>query len=288
MVPGQVSSIRYRIDVNSLRRQQDADMLNLNEIGRVRVELERPVAFDSYKRNRTTGAFIVIDRMTNNTVGAGMILDRSPGEHSVGPGEIASEPKSTNIERRQGHVTLAERSDRLGHKPLTLWLTGLTGSGKTTIGYALERRLFDAGVSCHVLDGENTRLGLSLDLGFSARDRAENIRRAAEVACLFNEGGHITICAFLSPTEDSRKRAKQIIGRERFLQVHLDCPIEICRERARDDLYGKAERGEIKLFPGVTSPYEPPKDADLVLRTDQLSVEDCVDRIESLLFKAAD
>ncbi|RMF72833.1 MAG: sulfate adenylyltransferase subunit CysN [Acidobacteria bacterium] len=278
MVPARVATIRYRIDVNTLHRQQ-AETLGLNEIGRVLVELERPLAFDAYKRNRQTGAFIVIDRLTNNTVGAGMILDRSPGELSVTEQELVRTPRARDVERHAGQVSADERRARLGHGPATVWLTGLVGAGKTTIAYALERRLFDRGVQCAVLDGENARLGLSLDLGFSARDRAENIRRAAEAASLLNEAGLVAVCAFLSPNEAARERAREIVGDERFVLVHLDCPLDVCRQRARDDLYGRAERGELKLFPGVSASYERPGHPDLVLRTDQLDVDACVDRI---------
>ncbi len=280
-LPGRVMGVRYRIDVNSTRRQE-AEILALNEIGRVMIELERPLAFDSYKRNRATGAFIVIDRLTNNTVGAGMILDRGPGGLSVDPSELPTRPRSELLERQRGQVTRDDRAQRFGHKAATVWLTGLAGAGKTTIAYALEKKLFDQGVACAVLDGENTRLGLSLDLGFTARDRAENIRRAAEVAAMMNDAGLIVICAFLSPSEADRQRAKEIIGEERFVLVHVDTPIEECRERL-EELYGRAERTGDILVPGVNLAYEVPKDAELVLRSPRRDVTGSIDRLLPLL-----
>jgi adenylyl-sulfate kinase len=180
-------------------------------------------------------------------------------------------------------VTLDDRTSRLGHKPATIWLEGLTGSGKSTLAYGLEKRLFDAGAQCHVLDGANMRLGVSRDLGFAADDRAENIRRASEVARLFNGTGMISICAFLTPNRADRAMARDIVGKQRFLEVYLDCPIEVCKTRDPEGLYDKAESGEIDLFPGVSAPFEIPATAHLVLPTAELSVEESLDRLMQML-----
>ncbi|MDQ7086457.1 MAG: sulfate adenylyltransferase subunit CysN [Acidobacteriota bacterium] len=282
LTPAVVDTVRYRIDVNSLHRVE-ADTLGLNEIGRVLVELARPVAFDPYARNRTTGSFIVIDKVTHNTVAAGMILDREASDLVVDDARRTTAAPSELLSEQESQVSSAERRQRLGHGAATVWLTGLTGSGKTTIAYALERRLFDEGCACQVLDGENARLSFSMDLGFSADDRAENNRRAAEVARLFNEAGLISICAFLSPYEEERRRAREIVGGERFIEVYLAAPVEVCRARTPEGLYEKAERGEIRHFPGVSAPYEVPVGPDLVLATDRQDVEACVEAIVAAL-----
>ncbi len=273
LVPGRISALRYRVDVNTLHRGP-AERLDLNEIGRCSIILSRPVAYDPYSRNRSTGAFILVDRVTNNTVAAGMILDREPDELAPTPGAAVSEPRSAHVESHASRVTVEERSERLAQAPCTVWLTGLVGSGKTTIAYALERALFDAGVNAFVLDGENARLTFSKDLGFTADDRIENVRRAAEVARVLNEAGQVAICAFISPYAESRERARQIIGAERFVGVYLNAPSEVCRRRAEGGLYDKADAGEIKRFSGVTAPYEPPSDADVTLDTDELGVDE--------------
>ncbi|MGB0768842.1 MAG: sulfate adenylyltransferase subunit CysN, partial [Phycisphaeraceae bacterium] len=195
---GIISDLRYRMDVNTMHRQ-DAEALELNEIGRVVIDLSRPCAFDPYSRNRSTGAFIVVDKLTNNTVAAGMILDRDPDSSASRRRELA-EKHGTEVKVHESLVTAEERATRLTHQPATVWLTGLTGSGKSAVAYALERRLFDEGKSATVLDGRNARLGLSSDLDYTLDDRKENLRRAAEAARLFNEAGHIAVCAFLSPS----------------------------------------------------------------------------------------
>jgi len=176
-------------------------------------------------------------------------------------------------------VTTDERVQIAGHKPKTIWLTGLTGAGKTTIAYALERRLFDAGKQCYVLDGENVRLGVNKDLGFSADDRNENVRRAAEVAKLLNDAGLTAICAFLSPYDEGRKLVARIIGEDSFVEVYLSAPIEECKKRNPDGMYDMADDGQIKQFTGVTAPYEVPESPDIVIPTHQMGIDECVDMI---------
>ncbi len=176
-----------------------------------------------------------------------------------------------------------ERTTRYGQQPATVLLTGLTASGKTTIAFALERRLFDVGRACTVLDGRNMRMGISRDLGFTAEERSENLRRSAEVAKLINDAGLICIAAFVAPSEEVRQRASDVVGRQRFFTVHVATPLEFCRARDQEGAYAKADAGEIANFPGVSAPYEEPASPDLVLHADQLTVEQCVDQIMALL-----
>jgi len=278
LVGGAVAKLRYRVDVNTLR-SEPAGELRLNEVGRVRLALNRSIPFDAYRKNRSTGAFVVIDRLTNGTVGAGMIVDREPGEAT---GSFWEAEASELLEAKASRVSALERESRWSQKPATLLLTGLTGAGKSSIAWALERRLFDAGRSALVLDGENLRLGISRDLGFSAAERSENMRRAAEFARLLNDAGQLCIVALSAPEAEVRQRARQRIGSERFLEIHVSAPLEVCRSRA-PQMYARAESGEIEGFPGISSSYEEPQRPDLLLRTDQLAVEDCVDRIVRLL-----
>jgi len=280
VVPGNIRTLRYKFDVNTLSRL-DSPALQLNEIGRCEMSLNRSIVYDGYRRNRATGGFIVIDRMSNVTVAAGMILDGSKVEASREIWDVG--PSSEHLGSTVGQVTDEEREARFGQRPVTLLLTGLTGTGKTTIAYALERRLFDLGRAAAVLDGQNMRMGLSKELGFSAVDRSENMRRAAEVARLMNRSGLIAILAFVAPHASVRDRVRTSLGGNRFLLVHVDAPLDVCRQRDTRGMYSAADRGEIAEFPGVTGPYETPFDADLVLKTDQLSVEQSVSAIVKLL-----
>ncbi len=280
LVSGTIATLRYRIDVNTLHRNQ-APTLALNEIGRCQIKLNQPIAFDGYRNNHGTGSFIVIDRITNATIAAGMILDRTPDA----PKDHWEDQAKGSLHTEESNVTAEQRTARFGQQPATLLLTGLAGAGKTTIAYALERRLFDLGRAVCVLDGQNMRRGITRDLGFTADDRSENLRRSAEVARLFNDAGLICIAAFLAPREAVRQKAAEVVGRERFLVVHLSAPIEVCRARDQEGLYGAADAGDIANFPGVSSPYEEPAKPDLVLETHELSVNECVERIMGLLDK---
>lgn len=276
--PGTIADLRYLVDVNTLRSHQ-APALELNSIGRVQVNLAQPIHYDAYRKNRVTGAVIVIDKLSNATVGAGMIIDRSTSDADDHWEEAPPETlRATGTE-----VAMEEWSTRFGQQPTTILLTGLTGAGKTTIANALQRRLFDQGRVATVIDGQSMRAGLSRDLDFSAKDRSENLRRCVEVAQLINQTATICICAFVAPNDDVRQKFRKGIGEERFLMVHLEAPIEICRERDTDGFYAAAESGEVRHIPGVTDRYEPPDDADITLHTDQMSVDECVDALMELL-----
>ena len=280
LTTGAVSTLRYRVDVNTLHREP-APALALNEIGRCAITLTAPIAFDAYRRNRTTGSFIMIDRLSNATVGAGMILDREPDD--VAADHWGDSATAEHLHGESSAVTAEEREARFGQKPATILLTGLTGAGKSTIAKALERKLFDLGRAVVVLDGQNMRLGISKDLGFTAAERSENLRRSVEVAKLFNDAGILCIGAFVAPDEEVRQKAAERVGRDRFLVVHLSAPLEVCRQRDTDGHYKLADTGELANFPGVSAPYEPPAKPDLVLPTHEWPVGKCVDAIVSLL-----
>ncbi|WP_425054622.1 sulfate adenylyltransferase subunit CysN [Pseudomonas abyssi] len=266
--PASFTRIQHRIDVNTLEQQPAAE-LALNEIGRVQVALERPIAFDDYQSNHTSGAFIVIDRMTNGTVGAGMIVAKAQGNQN----------SSGSQHGRFAHVTPQERADRFGQEPVTLLFTGLSGSGKSSIAYALERKLFDGGRACYVLDGKVMRQDLSKGLPMDAAGRAENLHKGARIARQMNEAGLIAIGAFVAPTEESRATARHILG-NRCLLVHLDTPLDVCQQRDPSGIYAANVEGTI---PGVSFPYEAPTDADLVLNTAELDLESCVEQVVGLL-----
>ncbi len=279
-VSGTIDTLRYQVDVNTLHRR-DAPTLELNEIGRCAITLAEPITFDDYRRNRSTGCLIMIDRMTNVTVGAGMIMARVTADRRHDHWDDL--PASTMLHTQTSRVSAEERKARFGQRPATILLTGLTGAGKTTLAYAVERRLFDMGRVSAVVDGENLRLGISKDLSFSAEDRSEHVRRGAEFAKLLNDAGMICLVAFVAPSEEVRQRAAEVVGRDRFLVVHLSAPIEVCRERAEGDPYAKAEAGELPNYAGVSFPYDVPQHPDLTLPTHESSVEDCVDRIMALM-----
>ncbi|HKK73413.1 MAG TPA: sulfate adenylyltransferase subunit CysN [Candidatus Krumholzibacteria bacterium] len=272
-VRGTVAELRYRVDPNQLHRE-DADALGLNEIGRVEMQFHAPLMLDRYSENRATGSFVLIDPLTHRTVGAGMI-EKAGRRDAI----AVAEPASRNITRHRGHVTPERRDELLGHRPATLWFTGLSGSGKSTVAFALEKRLVDMGHKAYVLDGDNVRHGLNRDLGFSPAERTENLRRIAEVAWLMNDAGLIVITSFIAPYRSDRQRAREVIGPDHFFEVHVDAPIEVCEQRDPKGLYAKARRGEIGDFTGVSAPYEAPEAPEVHLPTDQQSVDELVDRL---------
>ncbi|MCU1715529.1 sulfate adenylyltransferase subunit CysN [Pseudomonas sp. 5P_3.1_Bac2] len=265
-VPGSVASIAHRVDVNTLE-QGPASSLQLNEIGKVRVALDAPIALDGYEYNRTTGAFIIIDRLTNGTVGAGMIIaDPQAGSGGVQHGASA-------------HVSTEERAQRFGQQPATVLFSGLSGAGKSTLAYAVERKLFDAGRAVYVLDGQNLRHDLNKGLPQDRAGRTENWRRAAHVARQFNEAGMITLAAFVAPDAEGREQAKTLIGTERLITVYVQASPQVCAERDPQGLY--AAGGD--NIPGESFPYDVPLNADLVIDTQALSVEEGVKQVLALL-----
>jgi bifunctional enzyme CysN/CysC len=272
-VAADVASFRYGVDVNTLEHRA-ISRLGLNEVGHVQLSLTQPLACDPYRTNAATGAFILIDRLTNNTVGAGMILEAGAPRQA--------EPVAT-AKGRESLIAPAEREGRFGQKPVTVLLVGLTGSGKSRIAYGLERRLWDEGRAVTVLYGQNMRQGLNRDLGFTADDRSENLRRSAEVAKLMNDAGIVTIGAFVAPHEAVREKVKELIGRDRVLEVYCTAPMEVLRSRDHSGAYRLADEGKIAQMPGVTAAFEEPRSPDLVLPTDQLGVDDCVSRIIQLM-----
>jgi bifunctional enzyme CysN/CysC len=279
----EVADFRHTVDVNTLE-QRPATQLGLNEVGRVLLSLNQPLAFDPYKQNASTGAFIIVDRLTNNTVGAGMIVDRSESRGPSSGDHWTQQPTGKQDNKHRGSlISPDQRATRFNQKPCTILLVGLHGSGKSRIAYELERRLFDAGRAVSVLYGQNMRQGLSRDLGFTADDRSENLRRSAEVAKILNDSGLICVAAFVAPHDAVRQKARQVIGADRFVEIYCNAPFDVCKQRDKSGLYAKAERGEIAQFPGVSATFEHPQSPDLTLPTDQLSVEESADRIIQLL-----
>jgi bifunctional enzyme CysN/CysC len=275
----EVSDVRYKLDVNSLR-SHDTDELKLNEIGRVALTASRPLFFDPYQRNKGTGAFVLVDRLTNATVAAGMILDRGPAELVSSTGERDA---GAEVRLRKSQVPAEERAKRLAQTPFTLWLTGLPKSGKSEVAYALEKKLWTEGYTASVIDGENMRLSVSRDLGFSSEDRAENTRRAAEVAKMMNGLGMITIAGFISSYAAHRTRAREIVGAERFIEVYLSAPIDACEARDDEGLYARARTGELPYFTGITAPYEAPENPELVLPTHEIGIDAAVEKLYAYL-----
>ncbi len=282
-VPGQVDSLRYKIDVNTLHRSPTSQ-LELNEIGRCQITLSKPLYFDAYRTNRATGAFIVIDRISNATVAAGMILDRSNNRNTVSVWDDEAESRDAGTsDLTTNQVTLAERQARFGQQPFTLLLTGLTGSGKTTLALAVERLLFDAGRAVAVLDGEAMRRGISKDLGYTAAERSENLRRSAHLAKLLNEAGIICIGAFVAPNDAVRQKVQSTIGAEHFAVIHVATPEAVCRQRDAKGQWKQADAGSLREFPGVTAPYEAPQEPALRIDLSTQSVADAAQAIVGLL-----
>ena len=274
-----VKRVEYRVDVNTLSRVP-SQALGLNEIGRVAFQTNQKLFLDPYKNNRLTGSFIVVDPIGNGTVAAGMIIDRMPESQLRAPAGGLSAPKSENIRAEVSPVSAGARERLLGQRAVTIWMTGLSGSGKSSIAQELERRLHEEGRHVYVLDGDNLRFGLNRDLTFSRGDRSENIRRAAEVARLFNDAGTIVLVPIISPFRDDRDRARAIVGPDRFLEVYLSTPLSVCEARDVKGLYRKARAGEIAEFTGISSPYEVPEHPSFALDTSALGLVECADVLQ--------
>lgn len=278
---GYMEKIHHRIDVNSLE-EVAASRLELNEIGLLDFQITEPVVFDTYQNNKQTGAFIIIDRLSYATVGAGMVV-RALTEQDSKP---TSEEQSENIEWHPALVNHEERVMQKKHPPMLLWYTGLSGSGKSTIANAVDRKLFELGCHTYLLDGDNVRHGLNKDLSFDDASRAENIRRVTEVAKLFLDSGLIVSAAFISPFTADREAVKNLVG-DRFIEVFVDTPIEVCEQRDTKGLYKKARTGELTNFTGISSPYEVPNNPAVHLRTVELSVAEAVEQVLAHLSKLA-
>ena len=272
----EVESIRYGVDVVELRRKNCAS-LGLNETGRCQLKLHDPVVHDAYETNRATGSFILVDKVTHETVAAGMLADDSgdPGTsgHWNRQSNLMPSPPAENL------VTPQHRRQRYGHPPKTILITGLSSSGKTSVANALEKQLFDAGLATVMLDGQTLRSGINRDVGFSAEERSENLRRASEIAKLLNEAGLICIAAFVAPSDWVRQKARELIGEDRFFHAHLSTPVDVCRRRDITGQYVAADKGDIVNFPGVTFDYEQPTDADLIVDTQNLTPDEVADLI---------
>ena len=267
-----VSDLRYAVDVTTLHRVE-ATTLGPNDVGRVSLSLTRAVPHDPYARNRATGALVLEDPADHRTLAAGMVLAARPSGRVARPAGPA----------RASLVTPAERERLLGQRPVTVWLTGLAASGKSSVAFGLERRLVTAGHAASVLDGTALRQGLSRELGFGADDRREAVLRAAAVARILNDAGLVAIVALVSPLADDRRLARDVVGAERFVEVHCAATLAACEARDADGVYARARSGEFGPFPGVTSPYEPPESPDLRLPTGEIGVEEAVDRVVRLL-----
>jgi bifunctional enzyme CysN/CysC len=271
-VPATVTLIKHRLDVNTLEHLA-ARTLAANEIGVCNLSTASPVAFDAYQDNRDTGAFILVDRYSNDTVAAGMI-------------EFALR-RATNIHREPLAADKTVRARLKRQRPCIIWFTGLPASGKSTIARLVERKLIGLGHHTYMLDGDNVRHALSRDLGFSDADRVENIRRAGEVAKLFVEAGLIVLCAFISPFRAERQMVRNLVETGEFLEAFVDTPVEECMRRDPKGLYAKARAGAIPNFTGINSPYETPRVPELVLKTTEASSEELADRVIAHLLGGA-
>ena len=263
-----ITHIKYRLDINT-GAHLAARTLALNEIGIVTVSFDRPVPFLPYTENKRLGAFILIDKLTNDTVGAGLIR--------------FALRRASNVHWQALEVTKSARAKLKHQEARCLWFTGLSGSGKSTIANLLEKRLHAEGKHTYILDGDNVRHGLNRDLGFTEADRVENIRRVAEVAKLLVDAGLIVIVAFISPYRAEREMARGLFERGEFIEIFVDTPLEECERRDVKGLYAKARRGELINFTGIDSAYEPPPAAEIHLRTVNVSPEICVQRLRNLL-----
>jgi len=273
VVKGSCAEIQYRVDPDTLHRE-GGTRLGLNDIGRARFTFFKPMFVDEYHRNRHTGHLILIDPLTNVTVGAAMVIARARADQVSRKG--TKETVSRDISWQRGKVTAEVRARLLRQQAATVWLTGLSGSGKSAIAIELEKRLIEAGHACFVLDGDNLRQGLNRDLGFSPSDRKENIRRIAEVAKLFNDAGLFVITAFISPYREDRGAAREVIGTDRFIEVYLSASVEVCEQRDPKGLYAKARAGKIAEFTGISAPYEPPVAPELTIDTGVSSIDQSV------------
>jgi bifunctional enzyme CysN/CysC len=270
-VAATITEPKYKVNVNTLEHLA-AKKLELNEIGICNLSLDQPVAFDPYEQCRETGSFILIDRISNATVGAGMI-------------HFALR-RSQNIHWQALDVNRATRAAAKGQKPAVLWLTGLSGAGKSTIANLVEKKLQSLGKHTYLLDGDNVRHGLNRDLGFTDADRVENIRRVAEVSRLMTDAGLIVLVSFISPFRAERRMARSLFAEGEFFEVYVDTTLAMAEARDVKGLYKKARRGELKNFTGIDSPYEPPEHPEIYIDTTQATAEESASAIVAQLREA--
>jgi bifunctional enzyme CysN/CysC len=263
-VTASITEPKYKVNVNTMEHLA-AKQLGVNEIGVVNLALDRQIAFDAYKANRDTGGFILINRMTNNTVGAGMLNFALRRSHNLRPQPV--------------DVDKALRSELKRQRPAVLWFTGLSGAGKSTIANLVEKKLAAMGRHTYLLDGDNVRHGLNKDLGFTEADRVENIRRVAEVARLMVDAGLIVMTAFISPFRSERAMARGQMADGEFIEIHVNTPLAVAEERDVKGLYKKARRGEIANFTGISSPYEAPEAPEIVVNTHDMTADEAADTI---------
>lgn len=262
-VPATIMKIRYKIDVNT-GEEVYADAIYKNEIALCEISTASKLVFDEFEKNNALGSLILIDRVSHMTSACGIV------EHTLN--------RENQLTWHNMDITRSFREEQLGQTAKTIWFTGLSGSGKSTLANELEKRLAAMGKHTMLLDGDNVRMGLNRNLGFREADRIENIRRIAEVSKLMNDAGLIVLTSFISPFAQDRQNAREIIG-DAFMEVYVSTPMEECERRDVKGLYKKARKGELDHFTGVTSPYEVPQHADVVIDTSKFSVEACVDQI---------
>ncbi len=267
-LPGTLDKLKYKVNVNTMERAA-AETLTLNEIGVCNLELDGPLAFAPYTENKTLGSFIVVDRFTNTTVGLGLI-------------NFALR-RAANIHWQAMDVNKSSRAGLLKQKPTVLWFTGLSGAGKSTIANLVEKKLHSKGQLTYLLDGDNVRHGLNRDLGFTDADRVENIRRVAEVSKLMTDAGLITLVSFISPFRAERLMAREAVGKDEFVEIHIDTSLDEAEKRDVKGLYAKARKGELKNFTGISSPYEAPENPELRIDTASLSPEEAANEIVRFL-----
>lgn len=270
MVPATITKIKQKTNVNTLE-QNPAKCLELNEVGTVTIATDKPIAFDPYADNPLTGGFILIDRLSNATLGAGTI------EFGL--------RRAQNLTYQDFDVNRQVRADMKGQTPRIVWFTGLSGSGKSTIANLLEKRITAEGKHTYILDGDNVRHGLNKDLGFTDEDRVENIRRVAEVAKLMADAGLIVLVSFISPFKNERRLAREVAGDIQFIEAYVNTPLEVCAARDPKGLYARAKAGEIKNFTGLDSPFEAPEQADITLNAAEKDPAELANQLYDLLFE---
>lgn len=273
IVGATINHPKYRVNVNTLEHLA-ASSLELNEIGVCTISLDRPIPFDPYTDNRDTGGFIIIDRLTNVTIGCGLLHFALRRSH--------------NIQWQTVQVDQQARSRQNGHRPVVVWFTGLSGAGKSTIANLVETQLHSEGIRTYLLDGDNVRHGLNRDLGFTDADRVENIRRVAEVAHLMTDAGLVVLASFISPFRAERLMARELIEPGEFIEVFVDTPLDVAETRDVKGLYAKARRGELTNFTGIDSPFEPPVEPDIHIDTTRLTAEQAAEVVLDAIHRSID